>query len=73
MKALVTTIGILLIVFGIVTLGYHGFTYTKQEKVAQFGTIQLTTNTKKQVYFPPILGGLSFIAGIALVFAGRKK
>lgn len=73
MKASITIIGILLLAFGIVTIGYQGFSYTKQEKLAQIGTLQITTNTEKRIYFPPILGGLCFIAGITLVFIGRKK
>jgi len=73
MKVIVTIIGILLIVFGIATIGYQGFTYTKQEKIAQFGAIQVTANTEKRVYLPPVLGGLCFITGIVLVFVGRKK
>lgn len=73
MRTLINIIGILLILSGIAVLGYHGFTYTKQEKIAQFGNVQVTSNTKQTVYFPPILGGVSIVAGIVLVFLGRKK
>ncbi|CAN5451281.1 hypothetical protein BH10PSE19_BH10PSE19_20230 [soil metagenome] len=73
MKSIMSLIGILLIIFGIVTLAYQGFSYTQQEKVAQIGALQITANTEKTVYFPPILGGSCLVAGIILVIVGRKR
>ena len=73
MKSFINVIGILLIIFGILSLGYQGITYTKREKVAQFGDLQVTANTQKTVYLPPIVGGLSFVAGIVLIFINRIK
>jgi len=35
-------VGIILIIIGIVSLVYGGFTYTKREKVLEFGPIQAT-------------------------------
>jgi len=73
MKAITSLVGILLIVVGIAALAYQGISYTKQEKIAQIGGVQVTANTQKTVYLPPILGGLSFVAGLALVFIGRRN
>ncbi len=73
MKSITSIVGILLIIIGILTLTYQGFTYTKQEKIAQFGDLKVTADTQKTVYFPPILGGLSIVAGIVLVVVGRKN
>lgn len=73
MKSFITLLGILLIVGGIAALGWQGFTYTKQEPVAQIGDVKLTADTQKTVYFPPYLGGIAVIAGIVLVIAGRKS
>lgn len=72
MKSLVTIIGICLIVIGVLALAYQGITYTKQEKVAQIGNVQITADTQKTVYFPPVLGGLALVAGVVLVVVGRK-
>jgi len=72
MKPLINLVGILLIIFGIVTLAYQGFTYTKHEKVAEVGSLEVTANTEKTVYFPPILGGLCLVAGVVLVIIGRR-
>ena len=73
MKSAITMIGVFLIIVGIVAFAYQGFTYTKHEKVAQIGDLQVTANTQKTVYFSPLLGGLSLVAGIVLVVVGRKK
>jgi len=70
---MISTVGIILIILGIVTLGYQGFTYTKHEKVAQIGDVQISADTQKTVYFPPLLGGLSLVAGLVLVVLGRRN
>lgn len=73
MKALLSIIGIILIILGITVLAYQGFTYTKHETVAQIGNVQITADTQKTVYFPPIAGGVSLLAGIVLVIVGRNR
>lgn len=73
MKTITSIVGILLILIGVITLAYQGFTYTKTEKIAQIGDIQITANTEKTIHFPPILGGLSIVAGVVLVVVGRIK
>ena len=72
MKSITSIIGILLIIIGILTLAYQGFTYTEHQNIAQIGDVKVTADTQKTVYFPPIFGGLSLIAGIILVITARK-
>lgn len=72
MRSFLNVIGILLILFGIFTLAYNGFTYTSQEKIAEIGTVKITADSEKTVYFPPVLGGLSFLAGVILVIVARN-
>jgi hypothetical protein len=66
-------IGIVLIILGILALGYQGFTYVTQEKVADVGPVQVTTERERTVWIPPIVGGAALIAGIALVALGGKR
>lgn len=73
MKSLTMLVGIILILLGIASLTYQGFTYTSREKVAQLGSLQVTADTQKTVYLSPVLGGASILAGIVLVVVGRKK
>lgn len=72
MKTMTYAIGVLLIVLGITAFAYQGFSYTKREKVAEIGALQITADTQKTVYFSPILGGAALIAGAALILIGRK-
>ncbi|KQC01133.1 hypothetical protein [Pedobacter sp. Hv1] len=66
------SIGIMLIVLGIVLLVWTGFTYTKKEKVIDAGPIQVSADKEKSVNWPPYAGGIVLIAGI-IVFLGTKK
>ncbi len=72
MRSITSLLGIVLVLLGIGTLAYQGITYTQQEKVAQIGNVQVSANVEKTIYFPPILAGLSLVAGIVLVAASRK-
>jgi len=73
MRSTLSIAGILLLVVGILTLAYQGVTYTKREKIAEIGSLKVTSDTQKTIYFPPILGGLSIVAGVALLVIGRNK
>lgn len=72
MRSMLAIVGIILIIAGIASLGYSGFTYTKREKIAEIGPVQVTADTEKNVKFPPIAGGLAVVAGIILVLSSRK-
>jgi uncharacterized membrane protein len=73
MKSLSTILGILLILFGVVALAYQGVTYTKREQVAKIGSVEITADKDKTVYFSPMTGGLALVAGIVLVVIGRRQ
>ncbi|MCX6558525.1 MAG: DUF3185 domain-containing protein [Candidatus Aminicenantes bacterium] len=66
-------IGIILIILGVLALAYQGIRYTTQEKLVDIGSLHVTTTEKKTLPLPPILGGVAIIAGIALIFAERRK
>jgi hypothetical protein len=73
MKSTIRILGICLILAGVFLLAYEGFTYTKHEEVAQIGNVHITENTQETVYFPPIVGGISIVAGIVLLAVSRKN
>jgi hypothetical protein len=64
--------GILLIVLGVVALAYQGITYTKTEKLLDFGPIHATTETQKTIPLPPVVGGLALVGGIVILVLGRR-
>jgi uncharacterized membrane protein len=71
-RGITNIVGIILIILGVIALAYQGFTYTTQEKVAQIGDVKITADKEKSVYFPPVMGGASLIAGIVLVLVARR-
>lgn len=66
-------LGIILVVIGIIALGYGGFSYTKREKVVDAGPLQVSADKKQTVPLPPILGGVCLVGGIILVVAGNRR
>ncbi len=68
-----TLIGIILIVIGIVALGYQGITYTTREKVVNIGPIHMTADKTKTLPLPPIVGGIALVGGIVFLIVGNKK
>ena len=66
------TIGMVLIVLGVVGLAWGGFTYTTQEKVLDIGPLQASVEETHSVPLPPIAGALALIGGIILMVSGKK-
>ncbi|MBF0225431.1 MAG: DUF3185 domain-containing protein [Desulfobacterales bacterium] len=68
-----TLIGIVLIVIGIIAFVYQGITITTREKVVDLGPIHMTAEKDRTLPLPPIVGGIAFISGIALLAVGKMK
>jgi hypothetical protein len=68
----VKTLGVILIVLGLIGLVWGGFTYTTREKVVDIGPIHASRDKTHNIPLPPIAGALALIGGIALVVVGRK-
>jgi len=66
-------VGILLIVLGVIALGYQGISYTTQKKIVDVGPIQATKTEHKTIPLPPIVGGIALIGGIALLVGGGGR
>lgn len=67
------TIGIILMVLGIILLVWSGFTYTKKEKVIDAGPIQVSADKQKTVNWPPYAGGIVLIAGVIIFITSKKN
>jgi hypothetical protein len=64
---------VILIILGGLALVYQGFGYTHQERVLDVGPIHATADEHERVSIPPILGGLTLVGGIVLVFIAVKR
>ncbi|HSM22609.1 MAG TPA: hypothetical protein VK876_10425 [Rubrivivax sp.] len=66
-------IGIVLIVAGILGLGYGSFSYTKETHEAKIGPIELSVKDKQTVNVPVWAGVASIVIGGALLIFGDRK
>jgi uncharacterized membrane protein YdcZ (DUF606 family) len=67
------TLGIALIILGIVMTVYTGFNYVTKEKVVDFGPIEINAEKNHPVQWTPIIGVLVIIGGIIVVERGTSK
>jgi hypothetical protein len=65
-------LAIVLIVFGVIGLGYSGFSYTQRERVVDIGPIHADGDVKHTVYIAPIVGLAALAGGVALLLVNRK-
>jgi hypothetical protein len=63
-------IGVLLIVFGAIVLVLKGVSYVKERDKVDLGIATVTT--ERRGFVPPWVGAVALVAGIALLFAGRR-
>jgi hypothetical protein len=67
------TVGVILIVLGLLGLGWGGFNYTTREKVIDIGPIHATHDETHTVPVPPIAGALALAGGVVLLIVGGKE
>jgi len=65
-------ISVLLIVVGLVGLLYGGFTYTRDVKVVDIGSVEVTRQQHQKIPVSPIVGGLILVSGVWLLGYGRR-
>jgi len=66
-------IAILLVLIGVLALGYQGFTYVTRDKVLDIGPVEITKEEHKTVFLPPVIGAVVLVAGIALLLSSSKR
>jgi hypothetical protein len=69
----IVLVGIGLVLLGIVALSYGRISYTTKEKIVDIGPLEATAEKEKSIPLPPLLGGLSLVAGIGLIAIGYNK
>ncbi|ALM07728.1 hypothetical protein SB49_07855 [Sediminicola sp. YIK13] len=67
------TIGMVLIVLGILMMVYTGFNFVTKEKVVDLGPIEISQKTKHPVQWSPILGVALLIGGAFLTLSKKKS
>jgi uncharacterized membrane protein HdeD (DUF308 family) len=67
------TVGIILVVIGIVALVWGGISWTREETVVDLGPLEATAETRETIPLPPILGGVALVAGIVLLVVPSRR
>lgn len=70
---IITIIGIILIVLGVVGLIYGGITYTSSRNVVDMGPMHVQVNESKQIPLSPIVGAVAVAIGVILILVGRRR
>jgi uncharacterized membrane protein YidH (DUF202 family) len=67
------TVGIILVIIGIVALVWGGISWTREETIVDLGPLEATAETRETIPLPPILGGVALVAGIVLLVVPSRR
>ena len=67
-----TLFGIVLVVLGVIGLVVANVTFTEHKTVLNAGPIKITQDQEKSVPIPTIAGIVAVMAGLSLIFIGRR-
>lgn len=66
-------IGIVLIVLGVISLGYEGISYMTQEEVVDIGPLELDVEKKETLPIPRVAGLVFLVGGVITVVYTSMK
>lgn len=67
------TLGIIVLVLGIIMTVVTGFNIVTKEKVADIGPVEINKEEKTPVYWSPVTGGILIVAGVVIIVASGRK
>jgi hypothetical protein len=66
-------VGILLLVFGLLSLAFGSLSYTTRETVIDLGPVEATAERHQRIPLPPLLGIVSVAGGVALIWVSSRR
>ena len=66
------SLGLVVILIGLLMLAYTGFSYFTTEKVVDIGSIQINKEKKHNVNWSPIIGVILIVGGIVITIRDKK-
>jgi uncharacterized membrane protein YidH (DUF202 family) len=66
------SLGIVLLVVGVLMMVFTGFKYVTNEKVIDLGPIEINADKKHSVEWPPMVGLVLIVGGIVVLVRGKK-
>ena len=67
------TLGIILLVVGLVMTVFTGFTMVTKKNVVDVGPLEINKEEKTPIYWSPITGGILAAVGLVIVVASKRK
>lgn len=67
------TVGIVLIIIGIVMMVFRSFNFTSEKKVADVGPLEINKQENHTVNWPLYAGIVVTVAGVVVLLAGNKN
>ena len=61
------TIGIVLVIIGVIMMIYTGFNYVTREKVVDLGPLEINKEKSHPVQWSPIIGAVLLVGGIVAI------
>jgi hypothetical protein len=70
---LLMIIGVLLMVFGIIALGFQSITFFTTERVVDAGPLAIDVQRPHTIVFHPVAGVAALASGLVLVLIGSRS
>lgn len=67
------TVGIVLLIVGLIMTVFTGFNIVTKEKVVDLGAIEINKNEKTPIYWSPITGGVLAATGLIILLTGKRR
>lgn len=67
------TLGIILLVVGVIMTTFTGFTLITKKEVVDLGAIEINRQEKTPIYWSPITGAILAAAGLVLIVVNKGK
>ncbi|HEX4026114.1 MAG TPA: hypothetical protein VHX18_00745 [Rhizomicrobium sp.] len=69
----IAILGLVLIVLGVAGLFFSHVSWTETKPVAKLGPLEINSQQDHTVWIPTAAGVMAVLAGVGLVFAGRRS
>jgi hypothetical protein len=66
-------IGFLLVILGVIGLGYAGIMLLRRDEVLDAGPVQVETTRREPVPIPPVAGAIALVGGVVLILKSPRR
>ena len=67
------SIGIVLVIIGVLMMIYTGFSYVTKKKVVDLGPVEINKEEHHPVQWSPIVGVLLLVGGFVIIATGKDR